>query len=218
MAIDLPAELTGLRRDILTMGAAVEKRLNNVLTALRTQDVELAQTVRHGDRAIDEMELDIEMKCLHILALSQPVAGDLRFILAVLRINNDLERIGDLAKGISKRILDMCENAAIQIPAPLLEMSERSGRMTAEVLNALADDDAKACRRIRQDDDRIDDLQKEVFAWVHEEIPRDVNHTESVIDILSISRSLERIADQASNIAEDVIFLVEGTVVRHSRA
>lgn len=215
MAIDLPTELTDLRRAILTMGATVEQRLNTILIALRSHDVELARTIRHGDRPIDEMELGIEKKCLHILALSQPVAGDLRFILAVLRINTDLERIGDLAKGIAKRVLDLSRQTAIPLPGALLEMSERCGHMTAVALSALADNDATACGRIREEDERIDALHKQIFTWVHQEIPRHVDHTEAAIDVLTIARSIERVADHACSIAEDVVFVVEGTVVRH---
>lgn len=152
-----------------------------------------------------------------MLALSQPVASDLRFIVAVLRINGDLERIGDLAKGISKRLIDIDQAPAIQIPEPLLNMGERCGAMASDALSALADEDVRLCRRIRKADKTVDELQKDVFSWVHTELPSRIGSTEAVIGMLSICRSLERISDHACNIAEDVTFLVEGTVVRHSR-
>jgi phosphate transport system protein len=215
MPINAKTELTELRRRILSMGAAVESRVDRVLDALIRQDYELARSVRHGDREIDQMEVDIEQACMRILALAPPVAGDLRFVLAVLRINSDLERTADLAKSIAKRILDMEEAPAFRVPDALIKMATYARGMLSDVLGALANQDVATCQRIRREDKRVDDLQKEVFGWAHREIPIHTECTQGAIDVLSITRAVERIGDQVTNIAEDVIFMVEGSIVRH---
>lgn len=218
MPINLNQELTELRRMILGMGALVEERLALVIEALVNRNYEMAQRVRHGDREVDLMEVEIEETCLRVLALSQPVATNLRFVLAVLRINSDLERIADLAKSIAKRILDMQDAPAFHAPPSLIEMANHTRQIVSDALAALANEDTVQSRRVRRADDRIDDLQKEVFAWANSEIPRNVTATQGAIDVLSITRALERIGDHAENIAEDVIFLVEGMIVRHQES
>ncbi|MBT8484347.1 MAG: phosphate signaling complex protein PhoU [Phycisphaerales bacterium] len=215
MAINLENELTELRRMVLSMGAIVEQRLSVVVDAIVNHDYPQAQRVRHGDRDVDQMDLDIEAACLRVLALSQPVASDLRFLLAVLRINSDLERIGDLAKSIAKRVLDLSQSPEYGLPPSLSEMADRTREMLAETMAAFAEEDAESCRRIHRSDHQLDDIQKEIFQWATAEIPRHVESTEGVINTLSIARALERIGDLATNIAEDVIFLVEGSIVRH---
>ncbi len=216
MPIDLRSELLGLRRDILTLGAVVEQRVAQALQALLRHNHDMGHLVADGDTEIDRMEVDIEAECLRILALSQPVAGDLRFVLAVMRINNELERIGDLARSIAKRALDLDTLKPIDFPQSLLTMATRAREMLAAAIGALADQDVIAARRVRAADERVDDLQREVFHWVQNEIVNNVETTEAAIDVLSVARKLERIADIATNIAEDVIFLAEGAVVRHT--
>jgi phosphate transport system protein len=216
MPIDLRSELLGLRRDILTLGATVEQRVAQSLQALLKHHHDMAHRVADGDSEIDRMEIEIEAECLRILALSQPVAGDLRFVLAVMRINNELERVGDLARSIAKRAMDLDTLRPIEFPQSLLTMADRAREMLSGAIQALADEDVITARRIRAADERVDDLQKEVFHWVQDEIVSNVATTEAALDILSVARKLERIADIATNIAEDVIFLAEGAVVRHT--
>jgi phosphate transport system protein len=146
------------------------------------------------------------------------VAGDLRFVLSVIRINHDLERVADEAKGIAKRVLDLLRQEGMRIPEPLREMAASAERMLHDSVAALANEDADLCRSIRRSDKKVDDLLKEIFAWVLKEIPAHVEHTNAAIDVLSIARKLERIGDLATNIAEDVVFLIEGAVIRHTRA
>jgi phosphate transport system protein len=217
MGIDLINELIEVRRSILSMAASVEQQVERALTALISKDISLARLVKEGDEEINHLELDIENECLRIFALTHPVAGDLRFVMAVLRINNNLERIGDKAKSIAKRVIDLTDCIPLAYPPSLVEMAQETRKMLGDALTALANEDAELCRRVRLSDDRVDALQKELFNWAHKEIPQHVECTHAVIDILSISRALERIADLSTNIAEDVIFLVEGEVVRHSR-
>jgi phosphate transport system protein len=218
MAIDLQSELTALRRTILTMGAEVESRINLAIVALTKRDAEAARTVREGDDEIDAMEIEIEQECLRILALSQPVAGDLRFVLAVMRINSEVERIADMARGIAKRALDLQRCETIELPDAVVEMAAQVQQMYSKALVALAEEDATIAQRVRESDQRVDDLQKEVFVWVQREIPDHVEATQAAIDVLSVARKLERIADVSTNIAEDIIFLTEGSLVRHAQA
>lgn len=217
MAIDLINELTHVRRLILSMAASVEQQVDRALKALVNKDIALARQVRADDLEINTQELEIENECLRIFALSHPVAGDLRFVMAVLRINSNLERIGDKAKTISKRIIDLTDYTPIELPPALIDMARSARKMLSDALTALADEDADLCRHVRRSDDQVDALQKEIFGWAHAEIPANVQSTHAVIDVLSISRALERIADLSADIAEDVIFLVEGAIVRHGR-
>jgi len=218
MPINLATELTDLRRSILAMGAAVEQRLNQAIRALFDFDVDAGEFVRTHDDEIDRMEIEIEQECLKVLALSQPVASDLRFVLAVMRINSTLERIADMARGIAKRALHLDKLNPPPFPDALRRMAEETRGMFSNALASIADEDAVLARRVREHDERVDDLQKEVFLWVQHEIPRHVEQTHAAIDILSAARKLERIADLCTNIAEDVIFLTEGAVVRHGKA
>jgi phosphate transport system protein len=217
MGIDLVTELIEIRRSILSMAASVEQQVDRSISSLVNMDIALARQVKAGDEEINKLELDIENECLRIFALTHPVAGDLRFVMAVLRINSNLERIGDKAKTIAKRIIDLTDCAPLPFPPVLAEMARQTRKMLGDALTALANEDAELCRHIRLSDDHIDSMQKELFNWAHVEIPQHVECTHAVIDVLSISRALERIADLSTNIAEDVIFLVEGAVVRHSK-
>ena len=217
MAIDLHHELTNVRQMILSMAGSVEHQVDRAIKALVNKDITLARRVCADDSEINTIELEIENECLRIFALAHPVAGDLRFVMAVLRINSNLERIGDKAKTISKRIIDLIDCAPVNLPPALIQMSRESQKMLGDALTALANQDADLCRHVRRSDDQVDALQKEIFGWAHTEIPAHVESTHAVIDVLSISRALERIADLSADIAEDVIFLVEGAIVRHGR-
>ncbi len=218
MAIDLHKELLNLRREILNMGAVVEQRLRRVIEALEHFDSAVARDVRAADVEIDNIEIQIDSECLRVLALGQPVAGDLRFVLTVMRINSELERIGDYCRGIAKRIVNISMMPAIDLPDTLFELAAGAQQMLADALAALSNEDASLCRQVRRSDDRIDDLNREVFAWCRSEIPRDVENMDAAIEVLSIAQRFERIADVSAAIAGEVIFLVEGNVVRHTRS
>lgn len=218
MPADLEKEMISLRRAILTMGASVQARVDQAFEAFLERDVEQARRVRGGDREIDEMEVDIEGECLRMLALCHPVARDLRFVLATIRIDNDLERIADHAKSIAKRVIDLHDLEPIEIPPTIYTMAQTAREMLADSLRALADEDAELASRVRESDQTVDDIQKSVFDWAQKQIPEDVSSTRTVIDVLSVIRAIERIADLATNVAEDVMFIVEGQVVRHRRS
>ncbi len=213
---DLHSSLTALRRSILTMGAAVEEHVEECLGIFLRGDREAARMAISRDRIIDQMDLRVEAECVQVLALYAPVARDLRFVLAVLRIDNDLERIADLAKGVAKRTLHGDESATFEKPAALSLMIEHTLRMLADALKALADNDADLARKVRASDQIVDDLQRRIYDWASAEIPENVQWTGSAINVLSVTRAVERIADLSTNIGEDVVFMTEGSVVRHS--
>lgn len=214
---DLNSAITGIRRSILTMGAAVETIVEEALQVFLRGSTKDAEAIILRDRTIDEMDLRVEAECVQVLARFQPVARDLRFVLAVLRIENDLERIADLAKGVAKRTLQSEENRKVQHPAALSLMADEAMKMLTAALRALADRDADLARTIRANDQLVDDLQRKIYEWATSEIPEHTEATAGAINILSVTRAVERIADLCTNIAEDVIFMTEGEVVRHKR-
>jgi phosphate transport system protein len=216
MAIDLQTEMLTLRRNLLAMGAATEQRLSLATFALVEGNVDAARTVKSGDAEIDAMEVDLETQCMRILALGSPVAHDLRFVLSVIRISADFERIADLSRGIAKKVLRWGNgNGPTEVPGALADMASSASAMLGDVLAALSDEDVERCREVRRADRRVDDLNKEVAATSRQLIHDDVSRTAEAIDMMQIAQRLERIADIATNIAEDVIFLAEGRVVRH---
>jgi phosphate transport system protein len=216
MAIDLQTEMLTLRRNLLAMGAATEQRLSLATFALVEGNVDAARAVKGGDAEIDAMEVDLETQCMRILALGSPVAHDLRFVLSVIRISADFERIADLSRGIAKKVLRWGNgNGPTEVPGALADMASSASAMLGDVLAALSDEDVERCREVRRADRRVDDLNKEVAATSRQLIHDDVSRTAEAIDMMQIAQRLERIADIATNIAEDVIFLAEGRVVRH---
>ncbi|MFZ4722595.1 MAG: phosphate signaling complex protein PhoU [Phycisphaerales bacterium] len=215
MAVDLRNEMVDLRRNLLAMGAAVEQRVTRVIESMIEGDLSLAESVKAGDAEIDRMELELEASCMRLLALAQPVAGDLRLILSVIRISGQLERVADLARGIAKKLIKVSALDAIEIPGAMTDLAFATRTMLSDGLAALANEDAALCRQVRRSDPRVDDLYKEILIWGREEIPQHPEAAAAAIDVLTIAQRFERIADMTTNIAEDVIFLVEGRVVRH---
>ncbi|MCH2151885.1 MAG: phosphate signaling complex protein PhoU [Phycisphaerales bacterium] len=215
MAIDLVKELTDLRRQVLSMGGLVEQQLQRSLRSLHEADENLAKQVRSEDEQVNELEVTIEAHCLRILALARPVAGDLRFVLAVQRITNELERIGDLSKGIAKRAIYLCQGPTVEFPEVLVEMGRRCMAMLQEVVSALADERPEVLEHMHREDRFVDGMETEIFWWVQSTAPESPERTTAAVDILSIARRMERIADHCVNIAEDINFSVSGRIVRH---
>jgi phosphate transport system protein len=213
----LNASLIGIRRSILAMSAAVEELVREAFDLFLDRDAAGAEAVIRRDRSIDEMDVRVESECVTTLARYQPVARDLRFVLAVLRIENDLERIADLAKGIAKRTIDDDHHAPIERPAALSLMIEHTTKMFSDALRALADRDADLARQVRASDQIVDDLQTRIYEWATMEIPANTQATAAAISVLSVTRAVERIADLSTNIGEDVIFMIEGRIVRHTK-
>jgi phosphate transport system protein len=178
-------------------------------------DVELAKKIVAGDTRIDDMEVELEEECLKILALHQPVAADLRFIVSVLKINNDLERMADLAANIAERAKDLSGPLKVEMPYDVEEMAREAERMLEISLEALVSQDRELAVKAIALDDVVDRLHADNFTQVKKSIRDNPEQMDGYIIYLSVSRYLERIADLATNIAEDVIYMIDGEIVRH---
>ena len=161
------------------------------------------------------MEVELEEECLKILALYQPVAADLRFVVAVLKINNDLERMGDLAKNIAKRVAQLDNAGPVELPPEIRSMATQAEEMVRECLAAVIDGDTVLARRIREQDDLVDEQRQRVRKRILAGIGDNPENVEALLRLNSITKHIERIADMATNVAEDVIYMVEGEIVRH---
>ncbi|MGC8863285.1 MAG: phosphate signaling complex protein PhoU [Armatimonadota bacterium] len=215
MTTHLHKEIENLKKRILYMGAEIEELVRKAVDALASRNVKQALEVIDHDEAIDQLEVEIEEECLKILALHQPVAIDLRYVIAVLKMNNDLERIGDLAVDIAERAVYLSERPPIDLHLDLKQMSDATQTMLKHSLDALVNSDSTLARQVRACDDQVDEMNRRMFGIVQDYIRRNPEHVAEAIHWLSASRHLERIADQATNIAEDVIYMVEGEIVRH---
>lgn len=215
MSIHLMREVEKLKKELLSLGALVEEATAKAVRAVRDRDTALARQVIEGDMQIDGLEVDIEEECQKILALHQPVAHDLRFIISVLKINIQLEHIGDAAVNIAERALFLCEEEHVDIPFDFTGMAEKARTMLRHSLDALVNQDATLAYQVIAADDEVDLINREMYGQVKDGIRSHPEHLEALIHLLSISRHLERIADQASNIAEEVIYYVKGDIVRH---
>jgi len=211
----LERELENLKRRILSLGAKVEERLRMAIKAIEARDGNLANQVIKADHEIDEMEVDIEEECLKVLALHQPVAIDLRFIIAVIKINNDLERIGDLAVNIAERAAFLASQRKLDILFDFPGMAEKAQSMVKRSLDALVNMDSRLAWEVCASDDEVDAMNRDMFIQVQDNIRKDTNRMECLIHLLSASRHLERVADHATNIAQDVVYMIEGEIVRH---
>ncbi|MDP8207922.1 MAG: phosphate signaling complex protein PhoU [Candidatus Electryonea clarkiae] len=211
----LQREIQRLKKRILEMSARVEESVQHAIRAIALDDKKLAKNVISSDDQIDEMEVEIEEECLKILALHQPVAIDLRFIVAVLKINNELERIGDQAVNIAESALVMTELPSFDFSFDLIGMAEKSRLMLHKSLDALVNLDPTLAREVCACDDEVDQNLVEAYEVVSDSLKKRQSNPDFAIRFVSIARQLERIADLATNIAEDVIYLVEGEIVRH---
>lgn len=211
----LAREIEKLKTGFLLLGGKVEERFRTAVAALETLDREKAIAVIEGDREIDLMEVNLEEECLKILALYQPVAVDLRFIITVLKVNSDLERIGDLAVNISEVVLFLSEREHFPIPFDFMDMAEKAGAMFLGSLNALVDQDILLAEKIRRSDDAVDEIYEEAYSKISCDMQQNPAHIEPLLQVIRISTALERIGDLACNISEDVIYLVDGSIVRH---
>ena len=215
MPVFLQREIDRLKKMISSLGAHVEESVERAVRAVHERDGELAQAVIDSDPEIDLMEVTIEEECLKVLALHQPVAHDLRFIIAVLKVNSDLERIGDLAAGIAKQGWHLAGSGPGEVPYDLLGMAVKVRRMLRDSLDALTEKDAAIAHRVCAADDEVDDMDRLMYREVRAAIHATPEEAEGLIRLQRVSQNLERIADHATNIAEDVIYLVEGEIIRH---
>ena len=216
MSVFLQREIDGLKKKISSLGAHVEESVGRAVRAVHERDGELAQAVIDSDPEIDLMEVMIEEECLKILALHQPVAHDLRFIIAVLKVNSDLERIGDLAVGVAKQGRYLAGNDPGEVPYDLMGMAVKVRRMLRDSLDALMEKNATIAQGVLAADDEVDAMDRLMYPEVRAAIRETPEKMEGFIRLLRVSQNLERIADHATNIAEDVIYLAEGEIIRHT--
>ena len=208
-------ELQALKNRLLSMGALVEERVHDAIHALIERRLDAAERIIASDQDVNDMQIDIDERCLRLLALQQPMASDLRLITAAMKINADLERIGDQAVNIAEQAVRILAHPPLKPLIDLPRMAEISERMTRESLDAFVRKDATLARAILARDDEVDALKDQVFRVLLTYMMADPGTIERALGLILISRHLERIADHATNIAEDVIFVVEAKDVRH---
>jgi phosphate transport system protein len=211
----LQREIENLKKKILSLGARIETTVHEAIRSIEERDVALAQEIMENDIQIDDFEVEVEEECLKILALHQPVAIDLRFIVAVLKINNDLERIGDLAVNIAERSAFLASVPPVNAAFDFARMSSKTESMLNKSLDALVNMDSELAHEVCSDDDEVDNINRQMYLTIQETIQEEPDKINSLIHLLSVSRHLERIADHATNIAEDVIYMIDGKIVRH---
>jgi phosphate transport system protein len=215
MPAHLQREIENLKREILALGAQVETAVRDATTAMVGRDESLARRVIENDELIDQKEVQIEEDCLKILALNQPVAIDLRFIIAVLKINNDLERVADLAVNVAERAAFLATVPPVSISLDFRTMALKAQGMLKKSIDALVGLSPSLAREVIVADDAVDAINRQMYIVIQQAILARPEQTPALIHMLSASRHIERIADHATNVAEDVIYMVEGTIVRH---
>jgi phosphate transport system protein len=211
----LVRDMENLHTEILSLSAMVEEMIDKAMRALCERRYDLAGEVVEADEQIDQREVHIEDECLKMLALHQPVAIDLRRIATVMKVNNDLERIADLAVNIAERAQCLSDHAEFPIPLGLKRMVTLATHMVRSALNAFVNLDAHAAREILVLDEQVDQYNVEVIDRLQQAMRADPENVAPALHCFSAARHIERIADHATNIAEDVIYLVEGEIVRH---
>ena len=215
MTIFFQKELEKIKKLILSLGAMVQERMRLAIRAIEDGDTEIAETIIKSDYEIDEKEVELEDECLKIMALYQPVAADLRFLTAAIKINNDLERVADEAVNIAQRVTNITGKNEGAFPFDYSRMSEIAEDMLKKSLDALVNLDVDLAFKVVLLDDKVDDLHQMAYDLIKQEMQKTPDKAGSLINLYLISRHLERIADHATNIAEEVIYLVEGEIVRH---
>jgi phosphate transport system protein len=208
-------ELEELRENLLKMAALVEKAISNAVQALVTRDSKLAKKTLDGEDRINKLEIAIDDMCLKLLALKQPMAVDLRFITSAMKIITDLERIGDQAVNIAERAISLNEEPQLKPYIDIPRMAEIAQSMVKDVMDAFVNRDSKLARSVCARDDLVDGLNDQVFRELLTYMIADPKTITRAVHLMIVCRCLERIADHATNIAEDVIFMVDALVIKH---
>ncbi len=215
MSVHLARDIENVKHRLLTLSAAVEEMVYDAVKSLQAIDRTLSKNVIERDDEIDRMEVEIEEECLKILALHQPVAIDLRYIVTILKINNDLERVGDLASNIAQRAQEFSPLMGLPQPFDVPSMAEHARQMLHLSLESLIELDLEKSKNVCAMDDVVDSMHRNNFNKIGQFITESPEATKTYLNFLSLSRYLERIADLATNIAEDVIYLITGKIARH---
>lgn len=216
MSRHLQNEIQMIEKRVLALGTLVEDSVFHAVHSLQNRDAVIAKSIIDADNEIDLTEVDIEEECLKILALHQPVAHDLRFIVTVLKVNAELERIGDAAVNIAQRVLFLIDEEEIPIPFDFSGMAQRTQAMLRNSLDALVNMSAELAYEVIGADDEVDAINRQMYGQIERGIIKEPHRVATYIHLLGISRHIERMADHASNIAEDVIYLIDGKIIRHN--
>ncbi|MBF0230868.1 MAG: phosphate signaling complex protein PhoU [Desulfamplus sp.] len=216
MAGNLHKEMNKMKREILCLGAMVEHRFTKVIDAVKKGDKDIAQSIIDSDVEVDELEVDIEEECLKILALYQPVAVDLRFVIAVIKINNNLERVADEAVNISQRVKSISGKNMGQYDFDYTRMAELAGLMLKKSLDALVQMDSGMAESVQTTDKLVNTIRNEAYDAMKSALLNSPEYAGQIVNRYLIARHLERIGDHATNIAEEVRYLVGGKIVRHN--
>ena len=216
MTMHLQRDLEQLRKQLIDLGSRVETSTRKIVEAIVRRDPSELEGLEVAEEEINRLEVDIENECLKILALHQPVAGDLRFIIVVLKVNNDLERMADQAVNLTERVQAIADARPLEVSLPFAEMGEYVKKMVSLSLDALLKADTSLAREVLDMDDRLDELHASVFSLLREHMRDLPDSIPAAVSCITISTNLERMGDLATNIAEEVIFMEEGSVVRHT--
>ena len=210
--------LDELKENLLMMAGLAEQAIQRAIEAYRVRDLSICDLVSRSENAINRLERDIDQAALDLLAMEQPMAIDLRFILSVIKINADLERVGDAAKSISDRVRSMEQMAVADLPVDIPRMAALSAEMVRKSLQAFIEADADIARNVLTMDDAVDAMNRAAYKALTKVMEEHSHIAPQALNALMISRALERVADHATNIAEDVIFWVQGDDVRHRKS
>jgi phosphate transport system protein len=213
----LQRELERIKKRILALGTMVEERVRMAIKAIENWDPDLAGQIMRLDYEIDELEIEVEEECLKILALHQPVAVDLRFLIAAIKINNDLERIGDEAVNIANRVRNIAKRQRLQLSFDYSVMAEKAAAMLRMSLDSLVNMDIDTAFKVLTMDDEVDHMHREIYDKIKAIMTQKPDASGYLINLYTISRHLERVADHSTNIAEEVVYLIEGEIIRHGR-
>lgn len=208
-------ELDQLRTMLIRMGSLVEGQIDLGVKALTASDLSLARVVMDRDKKVDEFDNAIDQHCMRIFALTQPVAVDLRLLMAALKINNELERIGDIAVNLAERVEPLSSHADFVKATSLQAMAEAAREMVKGAIDSFVNNDPALARKVLESDDHIDNLDRETFNLMVKRMKESSELIESASHVMILSRHIERLADHATNIAEDVIFLVNARIIKH---
>lgn len=208
-------ELAELKEVLLKMASLAEESIARAVKALVARDGELAKAVIASDEAINDLDIDVDERCMRLLALRQPIARDLRFIASALKINSDLERIGDLSVNIAQRTLELLKEPLLKPLIDIPRMAKLAQTMVKDSLDAFVNQDAELARDVCRRDDEVDQLNHQIFRELLTYMFQDPQNINRSVELILIGRYLERIADHSTNIGEDVIYMVKGKTIKH---
>lgn len=217
MSVHMQIDLSELHKDLLSMCGQVEDMIHRAVDQLADPNLDEARALIERDTDIDRWDVRIEDACLKILALHQPVAIDLRRITAVMKISAELERVADLAVNIAERACGLLNGRQVSIPDRLREMAERAVNMLHRSIDAYVALDARLAREVCAEDDVVDEMNRELIEELIDQMHQHPSELDSLLHMFSAVRHVERVADHATNIAEDVVYLIEGKIIRHAR-